>query len=155
MFPSRENWVLGHWIDPWCEWWIDQPKCFEAGKAKHQRNMRRFMGAGSSGQSEDEVVVGLMKEAIQGDVDRQQYLGDVRRRAIQRLQVEQQRMAINRQINPSPNPMPQQVKEQFVVKNVQRRAEQAQKRQAAEDERKKGIANKVKMAKVRAAKRKR
>ena len=154
MFPSRENWVLGHWIDPWCEWWIINPKCFEAGKAKHQRNMRRFMGAGSSGKSEDEIVMGLMKEAIQGDVERQEYLGDVRRRAIQRLQVEQQRMAINRQVNPSPNPMPQSVRDKFVVQNVQRKAEQSVKRQAAEDERKKGIANKVKMAKVRAAKRK-
>lgn len=152
--PVRTTWVADHFIDPWCEWWIDPPRCIHAGRSKRGGRVppalipRRM-------KKEDTTIVDLLEEAIRDPLQQKEAMEARRHEATIRLQTETFRRSIERELNPPETKMPKEVKEYFADKGIEKRVERQNRRAEEEEERKRDIAMRLKMAKVRAAKRKR
>lgn len=151
MPPTRITWIDDHFIDPWCEWWIDPPRCLVIGPSKRGRGVMHR----PEPKSEDEIIYELMLKAIADPIQKQKELETQRHEATLRIRAEGMRRDIERQLNPPETQMPEEVREYFKVKQVENKVNQRVRQAAEQEEFSKDIAMRLKMAKVRAAKRNR
>jgi hypothetical protein len=107
-----------------------------------------------AGKSEDEIVFQLMREASLVPLIPVEMRGEGRERSLGALAISRQEKHYESQLNPSSSPMPAAAKKIFERQNIIRGLDAAERRRSENEELAKKVANHVKMAKVRAAKRK-
>ena len=151
---EQSNWIDGKWIDPNpCQWWIDPPRCYTPAPAPGV-NRRVVQYGEPPEESDEEYTLRLMVEAAKKAQAGMVAEAEQKQRQEEVLSINRRAIAITRYFDPPTDPMPPEVKTELETREILRKAMSSERRKEDRERLKQQVAMNVKMAKVRAAKRK-